>query len=71
MTIPWIKCTERMPPDDEKLQILIATVDGLFVGKYTANVVNKFMGKSSYKWVPYDEATWRECCLPVSPDNKL
>ena len=35
--IVWIKCSERMPPDD----------------------------------IPYDEATWRECCLPVSPDNKL
>lgn len=60
MTIPWIKCSDEMPPDDAGLQIIIATENSHLVGKYTANIVNRFMSTSSYKWIPYDEATWKE-----------
>ncbi len=71
MTIPWIKCSERMPPDDETVCITKYPHGGYI--KLTGEVIHDITKRSlsDIEWIPYDEATWRECCLPVSPDNKL
>ena len=72
MTIHWNKCSECMPPDDDSKYIFRDAWNywAMYICKgrdYTEG------GRSQdrVEWIPYDEATWRECCLPVSPDNKL
>ena len=60
MTIPWMKCSDRMPPDDEK--IIVRSWLGHHIksiGYVLRNEINTF-GLSNYKWIPYDEATWQE-----------
>lgn len=68
MTIPWIKCSERMPPDDDT-EIIVKS-HGYFT-RHEGSDLRAWLSTDHAEWIPFDEATWRECCLPVSPDNKL
>jgi hypothetical protein len=59
-TIPWIKCSERMPPDDDS-NIILKQGKHLTIcaGWFPHKALTKYM-----EWIPYDEATWRELkCL--------
>ena len=70
-TIPWIKCSELMPTNDENYLIIFREIQSGLFDKNNGAHMNLTRMKYLYEWIPYDEATWRECCLPVSPDNKL
>ncbi len=63
MTIPWIKCSERMPPDDESKIITMAQSGVPQIGTGNSlEITRTVFGRlhPSWKWIPYDEATWKE-----------
>lgn len=60
MTIPWIRCSDRMPPD--AIRVIMQFPEGNYncvFGHKLETEVNTF-GKELYSWIPYDEATWKE-----------
>ncbi len=58
MTIPWIKCSERMPPDDETDVILR---NDRFMTIRSGGVCRPFaLMLKNWEWTPYEEATWGE-----------
>lgn len=67
MTIPWIKCSGRMPFGS---RCIMRNINNNELTRIRPEWFNQDSA-ANYEWIPYDEATWRECCLPVSPDNKL
>ena len=72
MTIPWNKCSEHMPPDDDRWIIVNREYSGLSIRR--GFLINKFDTKEDMdlqQWIFYTEEAWKECCLPDSPDNKL
>lgn len=66
MTIPWIPCSERMPPDDDSKVICKFSPRILMpvretTGKFVHLLVAVFMIKHHrMSWIPYDEAIWRK-----------
>lgn len=58
MTIHWIKCSERIPPDDE--HIILHNIDtGTYLSVNKSCVVSdRLMQIFTCEWIPYDEATW-------------
>lgn len=58
-TIPWIKCSDRMPPDDESV-IIVRDMDGLVIKE--GYIINAWADRfdETAEWIPYDEATWQE-----------
>ena len=66
MKIPWIKCSERMPPDDDNYCIAMVgndTVPSKVKGSLINSEIKKW-GCNSHSvetyWIPYDESTWKE-----------
>lgn len=61
-----------MPPDDETKYIFKDAWNywPMYIQK-GCDYIAGGRSQDRVEWTPYDEATWRECCLPVSPDNKL
>lgn len=57
MTIPWSKCSERMPPDDET-NIIVPSDEGYSV--IESYLAYHMENVGTLRWIPYDEATWRE-----------
>lgn len=59
-TINWIKCSDRMPPDDENICI-VRHPDGTPF-KATGEWINDLAKKATKEipWIPFDEATWKE-----------
>lgn len=61
MTIPWIKCSERMPPDDENLYIFKTWTGSGQIAKLTGITARKELCFTNlWEWVPYDAETWRK-----------
>lgn len=65
MTIPWINCTERMPPDDEEIIIKVLIDEEsnrhlILKGTDPANTLESSLLSLGFKWIPYDEEIWRE-----------
>ena len=60
MRIHWIKCSERMPPDDHR-KIIVRDKNGLRKRKKKIMVLYYRLCKhNQYEWIPYDEETWRK-----------
>lgn len=59
----WVKCSEQMPPEDQKT-IFRRTDKHSF--RFTKNVFDKhsllfYIDKIGVlEWIPYDEKTWKE-----------
>lgn len=58
--INWIRCSDRMPPDDETEVILntygvLTRTNGMTAIRVW---LNPYVGGT--KWIPFDEATWRK-----------
>lgn len=61
MTIPWIKCSERMPPDDgTKIILNNMKHTSIELGTHIHSLASIRMDISTLSWIPYDEAIWRE-----------
>ncbi len=61
MTIPWIKCSERMPLDDDtKIILNNMKHTSIELGAHIHSLVSIRMDVSALSWIPYDEATWRQ-----------
>ena len=59
MTINWIKCFERMPPDDN-LYIFKTWTDSGQIVKLTGIKARKELCFTNlWEWIPYDEKTWK------------
>lgn len=60
MTIQWIKCSERMPPDDDTVYITKYPCGGYI--KLTGEVIHDITKRSlsNIEWVPYDELAWEK-----------
>ena len=65
MTINWIKCSERMPPDDETL--IICTYGTGMIDKMHAMIFHaacklskKLNGDTDIRWIPYTKEAWEE-----------
>ncbi len=58
MTITWIKCSERMPPDDEKV---IVKYNGIVsIEKPLILKACSYEHPELFSWITYDEVTWRK-----------
>ena len=51
MTIPWIKCSDRMPPDDVGYQIIIKFKIGRPM-PYNAQQLNR-VNDPNVEWIPF------------------
>lgn len=61
MTIHWIKCSERMPPDDIDIYVILRKIGEHKLSLYNTSIMRHWLrNNNSYEWIPYDEATWRE-----------
>lgn len=65
MIIPWIDSSDRMPLGDEKIiiKVLISEESNrhlILKGTDPANTLESSLLSLGFKWIPYDEATWRE-----------
>ncbi len=60
MTILWIKCAERMPPDDDTKIILNDGNNSYVFECYMIHISWMKSVAINHKWIPYDEATWRK-----------
>ena len=62
MTIPWTKCSERMPPDDD-IEILIRKVDCVDFIQTPANEIWYDINDEElhrWEWTPYAPEAWAE-----------
>jgi len=57
MTITWIKCSERMPP--ENLEVIINDICGCMIIKALDPKLPKHL-TDSLQWIPYTEEVWKE-----------
>ena len=62
--ITWIKCSERMPPDDETM--IICMYGNVMIDKFRSNIVHaacklseKVNGRTNIKWTPYTPEAWK------------
>ncbi len=69
MTITWTKCSERMPPDEDKNIIVRYTGQSLSknktiisAGHEVHNLFNNSVCavKEKYEWTPYTHEFWKE-----------
>lgn len=61
MTIPWTKCSERMPPDETEL--ILRDVDGCLlirVFEITQAAKEHLLSKFEFEWTPYTPEAWKE-----------
>ena len=61
-TIPWTKCSERMPPDDD-IEILIRKVDCVDFIQTPANEIWYDINPedvNGWEWTPYTPEAWKE-----------
>lgn len=60
MKINWVKCADRMPPDDENLIILNDT--GYFIIRegYLVNRWESTLSVNGSEWCQYTEEAWME-----------
>lgn len=63
-TIPWIRCTDRMPPDDENFKLIFKGNKDLATKNHSGADLHllkqEWCVKWGLEWIPYDEATWKE-----------
>lgn len=59
MTIPWIKCSDRMPPDDRSEIILNDGNNSYIFEGYMIHISWMKSVAINHSWIPYDEATWK------------
>ena len=61
MTIPWTKCSERMPPDGEKLILLRNVNERKYISKlYGFRLKSMRFIREKFEWAPYTEEAWAE-----------
>ena len=63
MAINWIKCSERMPPDDELLPVIAKHIGGdpeetVLSGAWFNFMARSYSQEKEPSWMPYDEETW-------------
>lgn len=54
--INWIRCTDRMPLDDEKIIIFLQNTDKQYFIARVGSIRESLL--MAAEWTPYDEATW-------------
>lgn len=58
--INWIRCADRMPPDDDRIIVndLTKYLDILGIELWVQKEL--YGDPHDYEWIPFDEATWQE-----------
>ena len=62
MTITWTKCSERMPPDDDR-EIFIRKIDSVEIQQTPANEIwyeIDSQEEDQWEWAPYTPEAWKE-----------
>ena len=63
-TINWIKCSDRIPPDDDSKEVIIRSklMKPICISKYDLRycLLSIPALDSDFEWIPYDEQTWKE-----------
>ncbi len=62
MTINWIKCSERMPPDGADLIVKELKFDEYYnhISSDLLTQEVKFTSPNRYEWTPYTPEAWKE-----------
>lgn len=60
-TINWTRCSERMPPEDVNLQVILNYDDRVCEVLDSSSARDKVPDDGEFfSWVLYDEETWRK-----------
>ena len=69
MTIPWTKCSERMPPDKPGNPIIVKFQNGKLVkmsARWFLNVVVNRINIDVVEWAPYTPEAWAKLNKNIS-----
>ncbi|WP_090720541.1 DUF551 domain-containing protein [Nitrosomonas sp. Nm166] len=59
MQINWIKCKERMPPDDDS-DIIVSDQGRYYIlPSYMINRMRRSAIMNGYEWIPYSDEAWK------------
>ena len=67
MKITWTKCSERMPPDEEKLILLRNVHEKKYVSKlYGFRLKSIKFIREKFEWAPYTPEAWAKLNKNIS-----
>ena len=63
MTINWIRCSDQMPPDDEKLDVIYRVPDykpyiASASRSHHLRITNQIV--MDLQWIPFTDEAWKE-----------